>query len=79
MVITQGSSSDRTLRPSVSSSINDFREPSDITLATYRDSYEPSESDFTINTITLEEKEFQINKELLRKDFNSEENKIKKE
>ena len=45
MVIVQGSS--------VSSSIDDIRQPSSITLATYRDSYEPSESDFTINTITL--------------------------
>ena len=63
------------------SSIDDIHQPSGITLATYRDSYEPSKSDFTINTITLkeEEEEFQINEELLRKDFNSEENKIKKE
>ena len=80
MVIAQGSSSDRTPRSSVSSSIDDIRQPSGITLATYRDSYETSEADFTINTITLEEtEEFQINKELLLKDFNSEGNKIKKE
>ena len=35
--------------------------------------------DFTINAILFEEEEFEINKDLLRKDFNSEENKNKKE
>lgn len=79
MVIAQDSSSDRTPRPSVSSLINDIQQPSGITLATYRYPYEPSKSDFTINTIILKENEFQIDKELLRKGFNLEENKIKRE
>ena len=78
MTISKDSSSDRTPRP-YASSRNDILQPTGITLATYNDNYEPSKSDFTINAILFEEEEFEINKDLLRKDFNSEENKNKKE
>ena len=51
--------------------------PTNVTYATYVENYEPSIRDFEINAIELE-KEFQINKKLLRKDFNSKNNKEKR-
>jgi len=79
-------------RPSVSNDNRPQMKPQNIVYATYEDnSYEPSISDFEINGIEVDdrelqtycyvvkEKEFQIYKELLRREIAIPKNKAKKE